>query len=135
MLILNERVKINQPQILAEIIRSILKSEDDHDQSKEHFWAIGVNTANVIEYIDLVSLGILDAGLVHPREVFRFAVMKGVKSIFIAHNHPSGSLEPSKNDINITEQLQKSGEILGIPIVDHVIIGDGYFSFRENNLI
>ena len=134
-MILSENTKelVNGPDIVRDILVSILKLEDPIDQDKEHFWVIGLNTQNQIQYIDLTSLGILDASIVHPREVFRLAIMKGINSIIIAHNHPSGNLSFSENDLKITDKLIESGEILGIKVLDHVLVTmDGFHSFKQS---
>ena len=83
---------------------------------------------------EIITKGILDASLIHPREVFRGAIKEGAKSIIIIHNHPSGDSSPSKDDIKITESLMSASEILSMPVLDHVIIGKGnYWSYAENN--
>ena len=87
---------ITTPESIASIIQAILKREDVIDQDKEHFWTIGLDTANRIKYIELVTLGILNSKLIHPREVFRLAVMQGVAAVILAHNHPSGNLKRQK---------------------------------------
>ena len=118
---------------VAKIMSTLLASEHETDQGREHFWTIGVNTKNIIQYIELVSLGSLNTAIVHPREVFRFAVMKGVAAILLCHNHPSGDLNPSLLDMELTKRLREAGQILGIEVMDHVIIGkSGHgFSFRD----
>jgi DNA repair protein RadC len=82
---------------------------------------------------EVVSIGILDGALIHPREVFKAAITANAAAIIVAHNHPSGDLKPSGQDAEVTRRLRKAGEILGIPVVDHVIVGPtgGHFSFRE----
>ena len=121
---------------VAKIFRAILEMECDIDRDKEHFWVIGLSQANKIKYIELVSLGILNASLVHPREVFRFAIMKAVAGIILVHNHPSGETNPSEQDIRITKQLSEAGKILGIKLYDHVILGEGpERSFANEGLI
>jgi len=83
-----------------------------------------------------ISKGILDASLVHPREVFKFAMNENASALFLVHNHPSGILKPSEDDLKITERLRSAGELMGIRIIDHVIIAeDGYYSFSEHNLL
>ncbi len=83
-----------------------------------------------------VSKGILDASLVHPREVFKFALEENASSIFLIHNHPSGILKPSDDDLRVTERLCRAGEVMGIKIVDHIIITDhDYYSFSQHNLL
>ncbi len=83
-----------------------------------------------------ISKGILDASLVHPREVFALALTEKANAIFLIHNHPSGNPKPSEDDIKITERLVRAGEIMGIKILDHIIIAeDGYYSFAEKRLL
>ena len=122
---------------VSEVLTSLLNYEQEHDREKEHFWILGLNTKNVIQYTDLVSIGSLSASIVHPRETFRLAVMKATANIIIGHNHPSGDTKPSQEDILLTKRLAQAGEILGINVLDHVIIGSegSYFSFRDNGMI
>lgn len=128
--------EITDPASVAGILQSILRTESPIDRDKEHFWTVGLNTRNVVKYIDLTSLGTLNASLVHPREVFRLAVMKGMANIILGHNHPSGSIEPSEEDQRITRRLIEAGRILGIEVLDHVIIGNNhYLSFKARGLI
>jgi len=103
---------------------------------KEHFFVFYLDSRNQEIKCELVSVGILNSSIVHPREVFEPAVKYLACQIIVAHNHPSGSLEPSKDDLEITQHLVKSGEILGIELLDHVIVSkNGYFSFKEHKLI
>ena len=128
-----KRILANNPQIINKILKSVLKSESEHHQNKEHFWVIGVDTKKVIRFLDLVSLGGLNNCPVHPREVFRLAIMKGVDSIILAHNHPSGDSTPSHEDFKLTEKIKECGILLGIEVLDHIIIGENYYSFRRDN--
>lgn len=94
---------------------------------------VGLNTKNFIIYVELVSMGTLNASLVHPREVFRLAIMKGgVSGILAVHSHPSGDPEPSQDDIAITRRLYDAGKIVGIELLDHIIVTDGpaFMSFK-----
>ncbi|KKY00508.1 DNA repair protein RadC [Paraclostridium benzoelyticum] len=104
--------------------------------NKEVFKTILLNTKNeVICDID-VSVGTLNMSVVHPREVFREAIKRSSNKIILMHNHPSGSIEPSHEDKNVTSRLVKCGELIGIEVIDHIIIGDGlYYSFKENMII
>ncbi|HUO78324.1 MAG TPA: JAB domain-containing protein [Thermodesulfovibrionales bacterium] len=121
--------KIDGPGKVADIIRALLAAEHETDREREHFWAIGLNTKNRIKYIELVSLGTLSNSLIHPRETYRLAVMNAAAQLIIAHNHPSGDVAPSRDDIAITERLKAAGEIMGITLLDHVILGsDGTFT-------
>jgi DNA repair protein RadC len=127
---------IENPQVVYDLLSGALRSEDPADQDKEHFWTIGLTTRNSVKYIDLVSLGILNTSLVHPREVFRLSISQAASSILLAHNHPSGDPEPSAEDVALTRRLTEAGKIIGIEVIDHVIIGaDRYTSFREKGLI
>lgn len=105
-------------------------------QYKEIFKVVLLNTKNeIITDVD-ISMGTLNSSLVHPREVFREAIRRSSNKIILLHNHPSGNCEPSKEDKSITSRLKDCGEIMGIEVIDHIIIGDGiYFSFKENMLI
>ncbi len=124
--------QIDNPEKIAEVLKSILLAEDENDRKKEHFWAIGLNSRNIIEYVELVSLGTINASIVHPREVFRLAMLKQATSIIISHNHPSGDSNPSEDDLAITKRLKNAGEILGIELLDHIIIGKEFYSFKDN---
>jgi len=128
--------KIYNPVKVTKILRSILSEESEIDQDKEHFWVFGLTNSNVIKYIDLVSLGTLDKTMCEPREVFRLAVMKGVKAIIIAHNHPSGDTVPSNDDIQSSKMLIDAGNILKIKVLDNIIVSeDGYWSASEAGMI
>ncbi len=115
-----------------EIMREVHDQLPEQDKSKEHFWILGLNTKNVINYIELVSMGTMSSAGVHPREVFKFAIMKNSASIIACHNHPSGDPDPSKDDITITKRLVETGKVIGIQLIDHIILGAGsYLSMME----
>jgi DNA repair protein RadC len=137
MLVKARKQIISNPQAVHEILSKVLGAESEVDRMKEHFWVIGLNTRCVIQYIDLTSLGTLNASLVHPREVFRFAIFKAVSSIILSHNHPSGDPEPSEDDLTLTKRLADAGRILGIELLDHIVIGEhtNFYSFKEKGLI
>lgn len=130
-------MKVSDPGRLAEVMSSILRGEDDIDKDKEHFWVIGLSSKLSIQYIELVSLGTLSSALIHARETYRRAIANGVASIACAHNHPSGDLEPSSNDLQVTEQLRAAGEIIGIKLIDHIIIANdgGFTSMKERGML
>ena len=99
---------------------------------QETFWSLVLDGKQRLRRLVTVSLGTLTASLVHPREVFRTAVREGAAALIVAHNHPSGDPEPSAEDLAVTERLRQAGEVLGIPLQDHVVLGDaGYVSLRE----
>ncbi len=102
------------------------------DRKQEHFLCATINGANEILNIRVVSIGLIDRSPVHPREVFSDALSDRASAVIVAHNHPSGGVEPSQSDINITAQLKAAGEIVGIELLDHIIFNrTGYFSFLE----
>lgn len=122
---------IKDPQSVVKTIRSSIK-----DKAKEHFKLILLNTRNKIIGISTVSIGSLNASIVHPREVFGEAISHNAASVILAHNHPSGDSEPSEDDLMITKRLVEAGKILDIKVTDHIIITkNGYFSFKEKHLI
>jgi DNA repair protein RadC len=105
------------------VFQAILNAESDMDQEKEHFWAMFLDTKNHIKRIELITLGLLDQTVVHPREVFRPAIGIAAKTVIIAHNHPSGDPTPSDKDISLTKRIVECGKILDIEVLDHIIIG------------
>ncbi|PIV42766.1 MAG: hypothetical protein COY75_07130 [Nitrospirae bacterium CG_4_10_14_0_8_um_filter_41_23] len=122
---------IKDPQSVVKAIRASIK-----DKAKEHFKLILLNPRNKIIGISTISIGTLNASLVHPREVFKDAITHNAYSVVLAHNHPSGDSEPSEDDLMITKKLVEAGKILDIKVIDHIIITkSGYFSFKEKNLI
>ena len=103
---------------------------------QEHFMSIHLNGANRVVSSRVVSIGLIDQTLVHPREVFSEAVRVKAAKIIVAHNHPAGALYPSDEDVEITKKLCRASAILGIALLDHIIVTeDGYFSFREEGLL
>ena len=105
-------------------------------ETKEQFTLVLLNTKNLIIATPTISIGSLSASVVHPREIFGEAVKYHSASIILVHNHPSGDPDPSKEDIATTERLIKAGEIMDIPVLDHIIIGNHHFSsFKEKGLM
>lgn len=106
------------------------------DKKQEHFVVITLNGSNMVIRKQVVFVGTVNASLVHPREVFALALEDRAAAIIVAHNHPSGSLTPSREDNAISERLKKCGELMGIEVLDHVICSkNGFFSFRESNML
>lgn len=122
---------IKDPQSVVKAIRASIK-----DKAKEHFKLILLNARNKIIGISTISIGSLNASIVHPREVFKDAIIHGAYSVVLAHNHPSGDTEPSEDDLMITKKLVESGKILGVEVIDHLIIcKNNFYSFKERGLI
>ena len=104
--------------------------------NKEYFRIAILDTKNQIQCIENISVGTLNASIVHPRDVFKIAIKRNANSIILIHNHPSGDTTPSNEDISITNRLIECGNLVGIKVLDHIIIGDNKFlSFKEKNLI
>jgi len=124
--------KVVSAKIVYEIVTELLSIEDELDREKEHLWAIGLNNQHQIKYIDLVHLGTVNSCVCGPMEIYRRGCIKGVVSLIVAHNHPSGNPEPSFEDRKMTKRLKEAGEILGIKFLDHVIVGqDKYYGFSD----
>lgn len=114
--------KATDPEKMAHLLK------DYKFEKQEHFIAIALNSVNQIIDFKEVTTGTVNICPVEPRECFRFGIEKNAVSMIFAHNHPSGSTEPSQEDINITRMLYASGKILRIPVLDHIIIGKGGFT-------
>lgn len=103
---------------------------------KEVFVAFYLDSKNRVISREVIAIGTLNSVLVHPREVFRTAVIRAANAIIVVHNHPSGDSAPSEEDIQITEKLKRGGETLGIRLLDHVIVGiDGHYSFSQEKAL
>ena len=127
--VLYETRKISSPYDAYKLIKNFLIDSD-----REKFVVACLDTKNQPVNISVVSIGNVNSAIVHPREVFKVAMLSNASKIICFHNHPSGNLKCSKEDENITNRLKECGEILGIELVDHIIVGDNdtYFSFKEN---
>lgn len=103
---------------------------------REHLFALNLNGVHMITAVRIVAIGTVNRSLVHPREVFRRAIIDNAAAVVVAHNHPSGSLEPSDEDHEVTRRLVQAGQLIGISVLDHLIISrNGYFSFLEHSLM
>jgi len=123
--------KIGSPKDGVELGKKFLGDVD-----REQLIVCCLDTKNQPTAINVVSIGSLNSSIVHPREVFKPAILSNSASIMLFHNHPSGDPAPSKEDISITERIKESGRILGIELIDHIIIGnDSYCSLKEKGII
>lgn len=122
--------KLSSPKDAAKVLQMYLKDED-----REVMACMCLNTKNAIVNISTISIGSLNSSIVHPREVFKIALLSNSASIIVGHNHPSGDTTPSKEDINITHRLKECGKILGVELLDHIIIGDNYTSLKEKGIL
>ncbi|AZJ36644.1 MULTISPECIES: JAB domain-containing protein [Tenacibaculum] len=131
-----EKIKILNSDDIYGIMQKVLLRESKIDQNREHFWIIGLENNNRILFIELISLGTVNATLVEPMEVFSLALQKRAVKIVLCHNHPSGELTPSDNDKNLTDRLIQVGIIVNTHVIDHLIISDkSYMSFKNIGLL
>ena len=127
----SERVRISSPDVVAALFQPMLR-----DRTQEVFMVLLLDSANNLLRDVTVTTGLLNSSLVHPREVFRPAILEPAASIILLHNHPSGNPEPSAEDVAVTRQLSEAGKLFGIPVHDHVIVTPGgYTSFAERGLL
>jgi DNA repair protein RadC len=134
-------------RLAAKVVESdhVISSPDDvvdfllpklEDTKREHFFALLLDTKNKVIKVHTVSVGTLDASLVHPREVFKEAIASSAASIIVAHNHPSGDPTPSTEDRQVTTRLVEAGRLLGIEVLDHIVLGDDHgVSFKKLGLM
>ncbi|RXJ88061.1 DNA repair protein RadC [Arcobacter sp. CECT 8985] len=129
-LIQNQSTKITSPNDIYEELKPY------KNKQQEYFIAIYLDGANYIVDKKVITIGTLNQSLVHPREVFSYAIEKRCASIIVSHNHPSNILKPSNEDMEVTEILKQSGKILGIELLDHVIFSkDGFISLKEEGVL
>jgi len=115
----SERREMDGPDEVAKVFAEHLRHAD-----REHFVVMLLCTQNRLIGVNTVSVGTLNAALVSPREVFKAAILANAASVVVGHNHPSGDPQPSPEDVQVTEVLRRAGELLDIPVLDHVVIGD-----------
>ena len=123
---------ISNPADGARIVKAYIGNSD-----REHFVVVCLDTRNNITAIHTVSIGNINSSIVHPREIFKVAILANSAALIIAHNHPTGEPSPSEEDKKATKRIVNAGEILGIEVLDHIIVGDEeqYISFEENGLM
>jgi len=124
------RPVISSPADVDGLLRGRIANLD-----RENFVAVLLNTKNEVIEFPTISVGTLSASLVHPREVFKPAIRASAASVILAHNHPSGKTEPSREDHDVTRRLTSAAEIVGIEVLDHVILGTEYFSMKEHGML
>lgn len=127
-----ENRKISSPDDAQYLCRRFLDELD-----REQLIVVSLDTKNQPTSINVASIGSLNSSIVHPREVFKVAILSNANSIIIAHNHPSGDPTPSKEDISITQRLKEAGKLIGIDLIDHIIIGEEkrFISLKEKGLV
>ena len=125
-----DKLLVKTPEDVAGLVRSRLKGK-----KKEYFLVLLLDTRNQLIRVAEISVGSLDSSVVHPREVFKEAVLASAASVIFVHNHPSGDPEASEDDIKLSKRLAEAGELMGIDVLDHIIIGDKkYLSLKREGL-
>ena len=126
----SKEIKITTPKDIAEQLKYIENKE------QEHFVVIGLSSANTILFNEIITIGLVNSSQVHPREVFKKVIINNCVSFIVAHNHPSGNLTPSAQDIKVTQNLKECSKILGIDLLDHIIVSSkGWISLKAENLM
>ena len=129
-------VEDNNLPVISSAKEAVAQLQELRTAKKEHFVVLYLNARNQLICKEIISVGTLNANLVHPREVFKPGIDYLAASIIIAHNHPSGGAEPSDNDLTTTNRLKEAGKIMGIEVIDHIIITkSGFFSLKEKNMM
>jgi len=128
-------VEDNNLPIISSAKDAVAQLQELRTAKREHLVVLYLNARNQLIHKEIISVGTLNANLVHPREVFKSAIDYLAASIIIAHNHPSGGAEPSDNDLTTTNRLKEAGKMMGIEVLDHIIITkNSYFSLKEKNI-
>lgn len=127
------KTKVTGPNDIYAIMHAILMRQNKLRRKSEYYWTIGLSTSHDIMYIELIAIGSLNKVASDPVEIFSIAVSKKCKNIILVHNHPSGTIKPSTQDIRHTKKIQAGGNILGIEVLDSLIITDknGFYSFAD----
>ncbi|WP_114319289.1 RadC family protein [Desulfotruncus arcticus] len=126
-----DRPTIKSPENAAALVMEEMRHLD-----REHFWALLLNTKNQVLSREIVSIGTLNSSAIHPRELYKAAIRRSAAGVILVHNHPSGDPTPSQQDIDVTKRLIEAGNIIGINVLDHLVIGDNKFvSFKARGLM
>jgi len=128
-----EDATVSTPREIAGLLRRYIPTDDP----REHFVLAALNVRHRVIGLHTVSIGCLTSSIVHPREVFRPAILMGAAAVVVAHNHPSGDPEPSAEDLSLTRRLASAGTLLGIQVLDHVILGgeERFVSLKERGVV
>lgn len=130
-------IKLDAPESVAQFLRPIIA---DTETEVETVWMLAMNTRNKVLGVQHVGSGTIDSALVHPREIFRAAIVANAAGIILVHTHPSGDVEPSQADIRVTREIKRAGDLLRIKLIDHLILdvvtpSSHWFSFQERGYL
>jgi DNA repair protein RadC len=132
-LLRHSTITIDQATEAVIVFQGLFSHEDTIDQDKEHLYVMHLDSRRHISLVELVAIGVLTDVKIHPRETFRRAVIAGTANLIVGHNHPSGDVTPSDADITVTTRLFQAGDILQIPLLDHLVFTHtDFYSFRNN---
>lgn len=132
----SQKVKVSSSQDIYPVMKQILLRENKLNRAKEHIWCVGLDQKSVILYIELLGMGNKTVVPVKVQDVLRMAIYKNASKLIIVHNHPSGNLQPSDEDIDFTEAVKHGGNFTEIKLIDHLIINEKkYFSFKDEKLL
>lgn len=132
----DQKVKILNSDDVFKVMQQILLRENKIRRNQEHFWVVGLGNKNKVLFIELVSLGAVNSVQISPPEVFRMAIYKLAVKMILVHNHPSGETDPSQEDLDLTDRMMKSGKMINIEVIEHLIITeDNYLSFVDEGIL
>ncbi|WP_046758360.1 JAB domain-containing protein [Kordia jejudonensis] len=132
----DQKIQVLNAHDVYSVMQQILLRQHKIRRAQEHFWVVGLATDNTILFIELIAIGAQNRVNVSPPDVFRMGIYKLAVKMIMVHNHPSGNLKPSNEDIDITDRLLKIGKLINIDVVDHLIISEsGYTSFKNKGII
>jgi len=122
---------VRSPEDAAAVLREVIG-----DYDREAFAVLLLDTKNRVIAVHIASIGLLETAPVHPREIFKAAILANTRAVILGHNHPSGDPEPSQHDVHVTRQLTEASRLLGVPVLDHIVVGDGvHVSLRARGII
>lgn len=129
------RIRLDTPEIVSAYYRDHIASGEQFDPDKEHLHVLALDTKYQIKGVNLVSVGSLNESVAHPREIFRPLIALAAYAFILVHNHPSGDITPSEADRRLTARISEAARLLQIQMLDHLIMGDRHFSFRQAGLL
>ena len=130
------KIRIEHPLDIYEIMQRVLIREDKIDRGKEHFWVLALDSGNKIITLELVSMGSAKRTIAEPMEILSIPLQKGASGVILIHNHPGGTLEPSEADKEMTDRIIQACRLMNTPVLDHVIITENsYYSFKASGLL
>lgn len=131
-----QKIRILNSEDIYKVMQQVLLRENKIRRNQEHFWVVGLDNDNTILFVELIGLGAVNRVNANPPDVFRMGIYKLAVTMILVHNHPSGNIEPSKDDKAFTDKMLKVGKLINIDVIDHLIISEeNYTSFADNGII